>query len=99
MTAAEEPEELVEAAAVGMKLGMCALMPLADDSRYVTSGVQRIGQGRFRQRQTLHGVVELIGRVEFVAEPLLVATREKSRARGTAHRIAHIAAGATHARG
>lgn len=91
---AEEPEELVEAAALGLEVGAGAEVPLAHERGRVTGGLQAVGDRRFRRRQALAGAAG----IELVAEPRLVPARQQPGPRGRAVRTGDVAVGEAHAR-
>ena len=89
--AAEETEELIEAALPGMVVGRGAKVPLADQGGAVPGGLEAVGQGFLGEGQALLGAVAWI---ELVAEAGLVFAGEQSGAGGGAVGAADIAAGA-----
>jgi hypothetical protein len=89
---AEEPEELVEASLLRVELRGPAEVPLADEPRRVPGRFEAVGQGRLRQREA-ELVAPRLGRVELVAEPLLVATRQEPGAGRAAIGAGDVAVG------
>jgi hypothetical protein len=81
--ARNEPEELVEAASVGMQLGGTAKMPLADESRLVAGGLETVGDGGLAERQT---PIRRTAGIELMPKSRLIATGEKPGARRRAVR-------------
>lgn len=73
MRAAEETEELIEAALPGMVVGRGAQVPLADQGGAVPGGLEAVGQGFLGEGQALLGAVAWI---ELVAEAGLVPAGE-----------------------
>src|SRR5262245_16868931 len=78
MPPAEKSEELVEAAAVGMKLRVSTKVPFAHRARRVTTAAQGVGKRRLDEGQADRRAGGVPARIEFVSESLLVAPGEKS---------------------
>ena len=91
--AAEEAEELVEAALLRVHLRQRAEVPFADETGDVAGGLEPVGDGLFA-----HGQPVVAAGIELVAEALLVAPRHQPRARWRAIRPADVAIGEPHAR-
>src|SRR5688500_8262044 len=98
MRSARETEELVEAAAQGMPLGLEAEVPFADDAGLVARGFEPLGENRFAQRQPDVLVRNEHGSgIELMSESLLVATRQERRPRRAAIGAADVAIGKANA--
>jgi hypothetical protein len=95
--AAEEAEELVEAALLRVELRGGAEVPLADQPGGVAGGLQTVGQRRLRCRQAGAALLALLplapGGVEFVAEALLVAAGQQAGAGRRTVRARDVAVG------
>ncbi len=92
--AAEEAEELVEAALLRVHFRQRAEVPLADQAGGVAGGLEPVGEGRLGQRQALAAAG-----IELVAEAGLVAAGQQPGARRRAIRPGHVAVGEPHAGG
>ncbi len=70
-------EELVEPALRGMKMVLQTKVPLPNEPRGVTGVGKPICHGAFREGKSPHGIrdegVDLAGKIEFMAEPLLIS--------------------------
>src|SRR5262245_47512619 len=88
--AAQEAEELIEAAGERVVLLVLAQMPFADEARLVAGLLEPFGERDFGERQ----IGAFDRGVVFVSEPLLVAAGHQPGPRGAALRCADVALGA-----
>ena len=92
MASSDQSEELVESALTRTELRRVAQMPLAHYSAHVACSPERLGQQGFAQRQALpRAKLRIVG----MAEPVLIPTREQTRARRAAVRVTYVAIGET----
>src|SRR5207245_2708757 len=91
-------EELAEPAVERVELFLLTLVPLADQGGRVAGGLKAGGDRRLGDRQALAGAAEGDdGRVELVAEPLLVSAGEEPGPRRRADRAGDVTALAANA--
>ena len=100
VAAADEAEEFVEAAAVGMEMRSFAEVPLADHAGVVTRGLELIADGFFAERQA--ALVVGVHRpfrvpIDIVSEARLRTACDETGAARRAHRGGDITGGAAHA--
>ena len=94
--AREESEVLIEPAPRWVKPRRHPLVPLADEPRHISGGLEPVRQGCFRQGQADIDVIGFTG-IELVPEPLLISARQEPGPGRTAIRARDIAVRAAHA--
>ncbi len=73
MPPARKPKKLSKPRRCQVKLRMGAEVPFADDTGGVPGGAERIGHGRFGERQAVRGGGGVPCGIIFAAEALLIA--------------------------